>query len=232
MRRIRHGRSLGRFAALIALTALVLAIGVPRPAAAAVEPSAIVGTVTDASGAPVVGAQWFIFSGTCDLCAFGFTAADGSYGGAGLDSTMGPYYVDVFPPTPALASGQVGPITLTPGQTTTANVVLQQQAFITGKVTGPSGKPLSGITVEATGPGAAGGATTTAADGTYSFGLNPVVSNPGPTTVEFNVNAIDKLARQWWNNQPSAATATPISYLPGQTVTGINAQLSHKQHNK
>jgi protocatechuate 3,4-dioxygenase beta subunit len=203
----------------------MLAIGVARPAAAAVAPSTITGTVTDATGAPLAGVGVLVGSGGCDLCGSATTAADGTYTISGLDSTYTDFEVLFVPPAgTGLALRDLYPVTLTAGQTTTINVALQQQAFITGTVTGPDRNPVGGVAVNASGTDA-GGSATTAADGTYSVALNPTSATPGPVTVEFNQNGTSNLGTQWWNNKPSQATADPIAVQPGQTISGINAQL-------
>jgi hypothetical protein len=62
----------------------------------------------------------------------------------------------------------------------------------------------------------------TAADGTYTLVDLP----PGHYKVQFSTGCGDSgFATQWWNNAPSAQTATSISVSAAATVTGINAAL-------
>lgn len=100
-----------------------------------------------------------------------------------------------------------------PAQTTTT--------AITGTVTDPSGKPLSGVTVQlSVGPVVDFDSTTTAANGTYTFTNFPI--GFGNFYVGFTLAGY---APQWWNNKPSLAAADPVPVTSGQTTTGIDAVL-------
>ena len=103
---------------------------------------------------------------------------------------------------------------------------------ISGTVTNASHAPVAGECVTAVPvnptPDPLSGATlgnviaVTAADGTYTLVDLP----PGHYKVQFSTGCGDSgFATQWWNNAPSAQTATSISVSAAATVTGINAAL-------
>jgi len=103
---------------------------------------------------------------------------------------------------------------------------------ISGTVTNASHAPVAGecvtaIPVNPT-PDPLSGETlgnviaVTAADGTYALVDLP----PGHYKVQFSTGCGDSgFATQWWNNAPSAQTATSISVSAAATVTEINAAL-------
>ncbi|MFT4187362.1 MAG: carboxypeptidase regulatory-like domain-containing protein [Aeromicrobium sp.] len=104
---------------------------------------------------------------------------------------------------------------------------LVRSAAVTGVVTDPSGDPLEGAEVYAWG----GGWATTEADGSYVIGgIDPEANyweggGQGAFWIRFDAPWDSGYAHEYWNDQASIATADRVSAQPGQTVTGMNAQL-------
>lgn len=146
-----------------------------------IVPVPVSGVVTTTDGTPVPGA-------TVTL-----TDSDGTERSAVSDST-GAYVIDdvpvgdhsftVVPPDGYGVLSVPEPLTVPPGSEepiTDQDVVLQQQASVSGAVTA-GGAPVPGAVVTITGPGGTA-STGTAADGSYSFDLLP----PGDYTVTLEV---------------------------------------------
>jgi large repetitive protein len=129
-------------------------------------PATISGTVTDPTGAPLAGV-----SVTADGPVFttATTGPDGTYSLTGLDK--GTYTVSFH------ADGFIDPTPKTVTIDTYGQTVASQDAqvnapsTISGVVSNSSANPIEGATVTIDGPTWA--TTTTAADGTYSFGVLP-----------------------------------------------------------
>jgi hypothetical protein len=88
---------------------------------------------------------------------------------------------------------------------------------------GSSGAPLANVFVSLDLPG--GNYVqfgNTDANGNYSF----VGLAPASYVLDFAPNIGDNYAPQWWNNQPTLATATPIPLSTGQALTGENVTLA------
>jgi hypothetical protein len=103
---------------------------------------------------------------------------------------------------------------------------LQQAGSISGTLTAAGGGPLGGVCIglfSTTGNGVSGAVT--APNGTYSFpgllaGTYLVNFNQGQS---FCTNTT--YVPQWWDNQPTQATATPITVTMGKNTGGIDAAL-------
>ncbi len=95
-------------------------------------------------------------------------------------------------------------------------------ATITGTVRDSSGNPVPNVDVTAQSPDGIGfGSATTDADGDYSIqGLAP-----DDYQVSFQPTSGNYL-EQWWNDQPTQATADSLTVTSGSTVPDIDAQLS------
>ncbi len=196
----------------------------------------ISGTVTDSHGNPVSGICIQLDGKNSDTANVpGSTAANGSYAITSLSA--GTYEVGFsggcgnsgdYAPTwyqnqsdESLAT----PIKLSAGGTATANQQMLPGAAISGKVTDASGRPLSGICVDAAtqtqaqlGPVFMGIAFTQ--HGKYTItGLAP-----GQYLIDFGCGVGSKYADQWFPKAPSAESADQISAGPGRT-SGINAVL-------
>jgi hypothetical protein len=107
----------------------------------------------------------------------------------------------------------------------TANAQLAAGGAIAGVVTDTAGAGVSGVTVWAYGPGdrwVGSFGATTAADGSYR--INGV--RPAAYRVRFAPPSGSGLAIQWFNNAPTAASATSVTVTVGSTATGIDAQLA------
>ena len=63
---------------------------------------------------------------------------------------------------------------------------------------------------------------TTDANGDYSFTGLPAASY----VIDFQANYGDNFSSQWWNNEPTQSTATPIALASGQALTDIDANLA------
>jgi hypothetical protein len=102
------------------------------------------------------------------------------------------------------------------------NATLAIGATITGTVTDASGNPLGNVNVGAqTTDGSGNGFASTDSDGNYSIeGLIP-----GDYQVNFQPTE-GNFVGQYWNDQPSVATANSVNVTAGATVDGINAQLA------
>lgn len=166
------------------------------------SPASVSGIVTDPSGNPLPGATVNLEGVKVHLTTT--SGADGSYTFDGLD--VGQYTVS------ASASGFVAPTPQTVSVTdygTTSTVQLQFQlgSSIIGEAT-INEVPTGGVTVTLNGP--VNATTTTAPDGTYSFGVLPL----GTYTVSFDLNGYISPADQ------SVTISTP-----GSTTT-VNGELN------
>ena len=188
----------------------------------------ISGTVRDASGNPISGAD--VCANSYDTPKMGGCAqsnANGTYTIDGLHT--GNYRLDVH------ASGwasefynntydwdSVTPVLVTIGENTTnINFTLEPAGRISGVVRNASGNPISGawvcadacdtINVGGCGP-------TTGMDGTYSI--------DGLRTGSYRINAgADGYASKFYNNTYSYDLAAPVQVTAGATTTNINFSL-------
>jgi hypothetical protein len=128
-------------------------------------PSTINGTVTDPTGAPLAGV-----SVTADGPVFATTTtgADGTYSLTGLDK--GTYTVTFHADGFIDATPQIVTVTAY-NQTLVADAHVDAPSTISGVILNSGENPIEGATVTIDGP--TWSTTTTAADGTYSFGVLP-----------------------------------------------------------
>jgi protocatechuate 3,4-dioxygenase beta subunit len=161
------------------------------------------------------------------------TAPDGTYTLGGLPATavkidfqdcnsVGPYVEQWWNNQPDSSSAQA--LTLTPGETRPRiDATLAAAAEITGTVTDPNGNPLGGICAQATTTTFVGGLAHTDPNGNYVLSL----AKPGQYRVQFvDCNQTPAFAGQWWDSQPSSATAKAVTVAAGQIIKGVNAKLS------
>lgn len=130
-----------------------------------------------------------------------------------------PYVTEYFDNVSDIESSQVFTF---PAETTTPNInaKLDQYGTITGTVTGTNGEPLAGVFVQsyerATGMPML--STTTDSSGSYSLGLEP--------GKEFSIGfSHPSHESEFYNNQTSVETGTPVTTPINSIVPNINAQL-------
>jgi hypothetical protein len=194
------------------------------------------GTVTGPSGAPIAGANVWVYtrSDTWVGSLRTVTDAQGAYSfstaqpgveyrilfsypsGSGL---VYEWYDDT--PTRQLAT----PFTLHVGDFLVANAQLEDGGSIAGTVTNAAGAPAAGVSVYAYIDGdtwVGSSVATTASDGSY------VVGNirPGSTHVFFIPSPSSGLRSEWYDDATSRGSGTVVTVTAGQTVGGINAQLA------
>ena len=107
------------------------------------------------------------------------------------------------------------------------DAVLAAGANVSGRVTDSNGSPIQNICVDAaveTSNGFDGvGGASTAADGSYTMNGLP----PTAVKVAFrDCNTVGPYVQEWWNDAPNVDAASPIALAPGDTLTGIDAQLA------
>ena len=144
------------------------------------------------------------------------------------------------------SSAQARTLTLATAQPATAGARMPPGAIVSGSVTGPGGKPLSGVCVNLLAPAAAAGASSdsVAAELYYfsSYGAIAATRNgayrlrnitPGRYLAQF-YTAQDRFSTcgnrgnygwQWFRRKPAFGQAQEISAGPGKT-TGISAALA------
>ena len=171
-----------------------------------VEGGTVTGRVTDRAGVPLAGISVSVASRTS------LTAADGTYRVEGLPAgsysaffydSQGDFQAQYFndQPTSQLANK----INITLGGTATSiDASLRRFGAITGRVSGPTGAPLQGITVVGSGPGYS--TATTDADGNYRLANLAA----GEWTVRADDDSGEYL-REYWQDTTDEAAATPVS---------------------
>ena len=183
--------------------------------------------------APLSGAAVYLTSLQGNNYEFGSTNLSGAYTITGIPA--GTYTLQFSPPylspnyLPQWWNGQASQatattITIGAAQTLTGyNAVLAAGASISGTVTGAdTGLGLPNANVFALLDGNQVGFATVASNGSYTIdGLAP-----GDYTLQFVPAGSTNYVGQYWNNAPSAATATTISIGSGQAATGYNAVLA------
>ena len=112
---------------------------------------------------------------------------------------------------------------MTPGSATTGiDASLVRAGVITGHVTDREGNPLSGICAQATSDTAFGGLGRTDESGNYTI----LLAAAGSFRVQFvDCNDTTKWRTQWWDDQPTAATAALVTVGAGGTVHDVDAHL-------
>lgn len=184
----------------------------------------VTGTVTAAGAVPVDGAYVELCT-TESSCEGGTTAAaDGTFsasvppGSYRMRVSAFGFVDEWYANTATFAAAD--PLTVTSGGTTSGiNTQLAALGSIAGTITGPGAAPVEDAFVRVLSGTEQVSSTSTAADGTYQVDSVP----PGSYTV-----AIEKqgLITEWYDNQPTQATAAAVSVGDGQAVTGIDAQLA------
>ena len=182
----------------------------------------ISGVVTDESGAPVpfVTVAASSFSGGHYLQ--GATAGDGSYRITGVPA--GSYEVTFTPPPNSglVRTTRPTPVAVTAGANTPgidAMLPPRTPGSISGLVTDPTGLPVQGVVVRAS--GTAYRDAVTGADGSYQI----ADLDPGTYQVSFDPPGGSGLVQEWFDGVFTSYEASAIVVNPNDDVTGIDAQL-------
>jgi hypothetical protein len=192
------------------------------------EDATVSGTVTTGAGEAVSGVTVVAVSHTGPADESAVTGSDGRYTVEGVPA--GSYTVEFEPNGLHYAyrwydekesESEATSLTLTSGEAKTgvdANLV-RTAAEIKGTVTDTHGQPVAGLEVVVTeGEGGIVATATTAADGTYAVdGLHG-----GTYEVEFEPGSANLLP-QFYAEQGSAATATPVTVASDSVVDHIDA---------
>jgi hypothetical protein len=201
--------------------------------AALPEGGSISGTVTSAAngaglGGVLVSASGETFESTFEST---FTEANGHY--LIKDLPPGHYFIFFSPGGGFLASSAEANVT--EAGATIVNAALKQAGRISGRVTDAyTHNGLGKINVSATAQGGGGGFATTNENGEYTVtGLLP-----GSYKIEYswrfseaevkefeNTRFIPKYLTQYFNGQPTAATANTVGVNEGGTTSGINVAM-------
>ena len=189
------------------------------------------GTVTDAATThPIGGIQVDVYGTAGDFLATTDASGDyflgglpaGSYTVAFYNGAASGGYLSQDYDGPAATAGQVAVV----GGQLTANIdaALQSGGQITGTVSDAQTKAtVSRAEVTLYGPGGeAYDFTTTAPDGTYSFGS----LTTGTYYVLFDGPAGANDAPQYYNAQPTSSTETAVAVTAGKVTSGINGALT------
>jgi Carboxypeptidase regulatory-like domain len=184
----------------------------------------ISGRVVNASGHPLRNICVFGYDPAPGNGAVAVTGKAGRYTLAGLPS--GSYAINFSPcDNRNLVSVDARAIVTAPLALTGVNAKLRPGGSIAGVVTA-AGASVGDTCVEvaSTDPNNLGGFGGTSSDGSYrATGLAA-----GTYQVYFDPQCIfgnTDLAGQWYDNQPTQATATPVTVVVGQTTPQINAAL-------
>jgi len=191
--------------------------------------STITGVVNHWSGSPLAGVN--VYATTTDYSSFanGITDAAGAYSLTGL--APGKYRIFFTAPAAATSvNAFFGGATNTedatlvdvgPGSSITASQTLTRSAFVNGRVTGPDGQGLTGVTVFVESDDFYGDAET-AEGGFWSVRNN---LGPGTYTVRFVPWSDESLAYEYYDDAMSEAAATTITLGVGTVRVNVDAQL-------
>ena len=160
------------------------------------------------------------------------SAPDGSYTLTGLPAATtrvqfddcnhtGPYLQQWWDQQPTYETATT--LAVTPGSAATGiDASLVRAGAITGHVTDRQGNPLSGICAQASSDTAFGGLGRTDESGNYTI----LLASAGSFRVQFvDCNDTTKWRTQWWDDQPTAATAALVTVGAGGTVDDVDAHL-------
>ncbi len=186
----------------------------------------ISGHAVGAAGKPLRNICVFAFDPVTNYSGIGTTGRNGAYTIPALPSDT--YTVEFFPCgnqnlIPVLSSAKV----TAPHAVTGLNATLRPGGSISGIVTAAgSGSPIVNACVEvfSSDPNNLGGFGGTNADGSYLATGLPT----GTYQVYFDPACLfgtGSFVPQWYNNQPTQATADPVSVTVGHTTPSINAAL-------
>jgi hypothetical protein len=220
-------------AVLAVLGALLAVVGQSSSARAAGGTASVSGTITDAStSSPIGGIAVTIHSLDYSYFDSTISAADGTY----VLSTIpaGSYTLEFQPYNGAnyvqqcwlhdsCEDANQTYFAVTDGQTLTGySAALAPGGTITGTVTNAAGDPVPNVSVFLESPtGGFGGSADTNSAGAYT--VDQLAA--GQYDVDFTPSAGNYLA-QWWNDQPTQATANSVALTTGSTAAGIDAQLA------
>ena len=189
----------------------------------------VAGTVTAGAGSPsgvcvyVYPESGFIFTG------YGVTSSTGTYSVGGLAAGV---YELAFAAgcggTASLAPNQVTDVAVTDlHQTSGVNITLAAAGSISGTVTVSGGSAAPGVCVDASGTGTSNGTVTvhvtTSSSGTYTVPDLPA----GTYEVAFSsgCGSSADYVTQYYNDQPSASTATQVTVTGSADTSGIDATM-------
>jgi len=215
-------------------TPITLAVGETRTGidASLTAGGVVTGTVTGPTGDPVGN----VCVNAVDVdhgVAFASTAPDGTYT---LDrippgnitvlfqdcNHAGPYadqWWDHVTDQSAATTIAVAGGATTPG----VDAQLALASVISGHVYDEGSTPLENVCVAAYGDTAMGGSTRTASDGSYVLALRA----PGSYAVQFvDCSSTPSHTGEWWDDQPTEATATRVAVAAEANVGGIDAHLA------
>jgi hypothetical protein len=186
------------------------------------------GRVRNASGGPLRNICVFVYDGRTGSYGFGTTGKAGTYRAPGLGT--GSYSVEFS----ACANQNYVPVAgharvTAPHATTGVNATMHRGGSIAGVVTesSASGPPVSDVCVDvvSNSAGNLGGFAGTGSDGRYVATGLPA----GNYQVFFDTSCLlttgAGLAPQWYDNQPTQATANWVPVSVGHTTTAIDAEL-------
>jgi hypothetical protein len=183
--------------------------------AAALPKRTLTGTVTDANGLPLAGAEVRIDSAVGEHRAT--TAPDGSFSIPDLPVGNYAYYVE-YPGR----VGAWGTATLTPQGSARLDVALSLYSTVSGRITDVNGQGIENALVQLLYPNGGGHSTHTAADGTYAF----TEIAPGSGTIRVSGPQGSEFATVWWSGASAGSAATALEFpSTGVTLTGIDAEL-------
>lgn len=201
--------------------------------------SSISGAVTDAAtGAPLPNVCVIAATEVESVDATGgYTCTDDEGGYRMPNVTPGTYHVAVedesgahvrtYHPASIDPAGSV-PVTVGAAEDVTGvDIAVSPAAYVSGVVTSAAtGQPITDVCVSATRPDGswlrnAGPASCADAEGRYTLGGLPA----GEVKVLFNPIGGSDLLQQWAYGQPTAATASLIPVVTGETTTGVDAAM-------